>query len=312
MMSHGWTLKRSRRAGIGLVLLLAMLSACGHSAQRTATLSPTATATPTPTATATATPTAALVVPALCGTDGGSPVTASGAGPHDAIHSLRFEHLPDEWTLIPHPFPMDMWFQYPEVTVGSSVPLSIYPSIGTATQPGIICGMTVRIKDFQPLPGSVPNVYHWCVDQVYLDPGGFHPSTACPAFHAPAGEGGLTLPSSVVGTTVTANINGLKSDYSLDLDHPAQIPNDVNGQLRPYLGIGIVVPAAGTYTLEISLWQDSSRPTVTMPDVTETLLLNQALHEWGGQQCTTPDMQALLPPPTDPPTPLICPGPPPK
>ncbi len=46
-MSHGWALRQSRGAGTGLVLLLAMLSACGPSAQRTATLSPTATAMPT-------------------------------------------------------------------------------------------------------------------------------------------------------------------------------------------------------------------------------------------------------------------------
>jgi hypothetical protein len=303
-MSHGWALRRSRRAGIGLVLLLAMLSACGHSAQRTATLSPTATATPTPTAI----PTPALIAPALCGTDGGSPITALVVGPNDPTDAERFEHLPDEWTLTPHPFPAGT--KYPGVTVGSSVLLFVYPTIGTATQPGIICGMTVRIKSFQPLPGPVPNVYHECVDQVYLDPGGFHPSTACPAYRAPAGEGGLTLPSSAVGTIVTAPINGLKSDYSRDPDHPAQIPPAASGGPPVYLGIGISVPTAGTYTFEISLWQDSSRPTVTMPDVAETLLLNQALHEWGGQQCTTPDMQALLPAPTDPPAPLICPGPP--
>jgi len=78
------------------------------------------------------------------------------------------------------------------------------------------------------------------------------------------------------------------------------------------LSIYIVVPVAGTYTVSISLWQDRSGPTVTMSDVTDTLLFKQALHEWGGQACTTPDMQALLPPPTDLPAPLICPGPPPQ
>src|SRR5260370_19912046 len=47
MMSHGWALRQSRGAGTGLVCLRAMLSAGGRSAQRRATLSPTATAMPT-------------------------------------------------------------------------------------------------------------------------------------------------------------------------------------------------------------------------------------------------------------------------
>jgi hypothetical protein len=305
-MGGRWTSRTPRVFAVALAgALLMSLSACGNASTTAKVVSsPTAISTPT------ATPTPALIAPALCGTDGGSPVSVTGAGT-SGIYAADFEHLPDEWTLTPHSFPRDT--QYPAVTIGSGVLLYIYPSIGTATQPGIICGVTVRIKAFQALSGPVPNVYHECVDQVYLDPGGYHPSTACPAFPAPSGEAGLlTLPSSAVGSTVTAPMDGLRSDFSPDPNHPAQILNDMNGQLRPYLGIDIEVPVAGTYTFAISLRQNRTGPTVTMSDVTDMLLFKQALHERGGGPCTTPGMQAQLPPPTNPPTQLICPGPPPQ
>jgi hypothetical protein len=121
----------------------------------------------------------------------------------------------------------------------------------------------------------------------------------------------VTLASSSAGSAAIASVNAFLSSGA-DPNHPALIPNVADLRSRPYLGINIVVPVAGTYTLAISLWQDRSGPTVTVPDVTDVFLLKQVLHEWGGAACTTPDMQALLPPPTDPPTQLICPGPPPK
>jgi hypothetical protein len=198
------------------------------------------------------------------------------------------------------------------VTIGSSADIRVQVTVGAASQPGILCGVTVRITAFQALSAPVPNVYHECVDQVYLDPGGYHPSTACPAFPAPSGYAGvLALPSSAVGATVTAPMEGLHSDFSPDPSRPAQIPPDTSHSAN-YFMVGVTVPAAGTYTFAISLWQDQSGPTVSMPAVTDTVLFKQALHEWGGEQCTTPDMQALLPPPTDPPAQLICPGPPPQ
>jgi hypothetical protein len=302
---HGSVAGRTLRTAVMLLVSLLGVAACGNASSAGKVTSP-----PAATSTATATATPALVAPALCGTDGGSPITASGAGPHDVVHASRFMRLPDEWTLAPHPFPAGT--QYPEVTIGNGVFLPIYRSIGAATQPGIICGVTVRVMSFVPLSGPVPNVYHECVDEVYFDPGGFDRSTSCPATSAPTGEGYVALASASAGSVATASVNAFLLGSGADPNHPAQIPNDMNGRLLVYLAISVGVPMPGTYTLEIRLWQDRSGPTVTLPDETDTVLFKQALHEWGGQPCTALDMQAQLPPPTDPPTQLICPGPPPQ
>jgi hypothetical protein len=93
--------------------------------------------------------------------DGGSPVTVTGAGT-GGIYAADFEHLPDEWTLTPHP--LTTASQYPAVTIGSSAGVMVYVTVGAAAQPGIVCGVTVRVKAFQALSGPVPNVYHECVD----------------------------------------------------------------------------------------------------------------------------------------------------
>jgi hypothetical protein len=315
MSTQAWG--RRLCGGMLVVAIGLFAAACGATAPTagvtaTPTLTPVGRATPSATADspgATA-PTAIAESPGtLCGTSGGSPVTASNAGPNDVIHSLRFVQLPNDWPQAPHTLPTGT--QYPEITIGSNVELSIPVSIGAATQPGIICGVTVRIESFQPLAGPLPNVYHPCVGQWYLDPGGFNPTTACPSFFAPVGSGSVTLASSSAGSATTAGINGYQN-YVADPSQPARVSAYGTNQPPPYVGLGVTVPAAGTYTFAISLWQDLSGPGVHLPAITQTLVFNQALYEWSGSACTTPAMQSRLPPPTNPPTSLICPGPPPQ
>lgn len=72
--------------------------------------------------------------------------------------------------------------------------------------------------------------------------------------------------------------------------------------------LGISVPQAGSYTFSVQFWQDRNGPSIAAPNITETFALGHVQREWGGEQCTTTEMQAQLPAPTDPPTKVIWPG----
>jgi hypothetical protein len=178
-----------------------------------------------------------------------------------------------------------------------------------AQQIGYVCAVTVRVLTFQPLAGAIPNITLPCVDQYYFDPGGWRPSTACPAGPFPAGEANIVFASSSPGTTVTAPVTDPNPDVQQSA-HPGQLPNSAGSNYPAWITVGFQVPAAGTYTFSVRFWQSRSGPTIVAPEVTTTFALGQYLHEWGGQQCTVPTMQAQLPPPTNPPSHVICPGPP--
>ncbi|HEV2239288.1 MAG TPA: hypothetical protein VGR57_21710, partial [Ktedonobacterales bacterium] len=116
-----------------------------------------------------------------------------------------------------------------------------------------------------------------------------------------------TFTTTAVGATASS---AMISRYSNAL-RPAQVPPPP--EMAPpvtYMAVTIKVPQPGTYTFGFTFWQDSSGPTVSSVNAVEEFAGGQFLHEWGGGQCTSATMQAQLPPPTDPPTHLICPGPP--
>ena len=216
-----------------------------------------------------------------------------------------YTRLPDNFTLKPQLY-SSSWMTTASLAVSNGVALNVVLNGGSASQPGEVCAFTVTIQSFTPLPASVPNIYHWCVDQWYSDPGGVSATTACPAYQRPAGEGNVVFASSMPGAMATASV-GIVGDTGQS-SQPAQIPSA--DQARNVV-LGITVPAAGTYTFVVGLWQDQAGPSLTVPSLTQTFLAKQALHEWSGQACTQSSMQAQLPPPTNPPTQLVCPGPPP-
>lgn len=277
------------------------------SATATSTLAPTATTVPTPTLLPAGTST--------CGANGGTPLTVSRihftrAGSVDLFYYAR---LADDLALRPQSN-TDVARNAPGVAIKDNAIFDLEIPAPPASQPATICAVTVRVVSFQPLPAPATNVYHPCVGQSYADPGGWHPSTACPGQPLPAGSGNVTLPSTALGTSATSPIIGHPVNGQPS-NQPAIEPPPPAGPSTPGetdVVVGIKVPQAGTYTFAISLWQDRSGPSITMPDVTLQFLFGQALHEWSGGACTKPDMQSQLPPPTDPPTHLICPGPPPQ
>ncbi|HEX8032736.1 MAG TPA: zf-HC2 domain-containing protein [Ktedonobacterales bacterium] len=318
---RGPTRQLSVIGAVAAVLLIALFAGTIYAlhgrqgAQPTASATATSTVAPTATIAPTATPLPSGA--SACGESGGTPLSVS------KIHFARYgsadlyyyARLADDLALRPQ-ITSDVVSNAPGVALKDNAIFDLEIPAPPASQPGYICAATVRIVSFQPLPGQATNVYRPCVGQNYYDPGGWNPSTACPASPIPAGSGTVTLPTADVGTSATGAISGYTSNFQPS-NQPAVEPPPLNSDSShsPYptdVIVGIKVPQAGTYTFAIGLWQDRSGPSITMPDVTLQFLFGQALHEWSGEACTQADMQSQLPPPTNPPTRLICPGPPPQ
>lgn len=302
---------------LALVLLVALLAACDSQAHAG---TPAATSTATsylpmatqpasgggPSPTATTTPNGLSSPPAnplaVCTSNGGAALTVQQADLSPLVPTGA--RLPDNFPLKPVVYPPASSQQ--TVSLNASEQMMYSFSAPPAKQVGYICGVTMRIVSFQPIAAPIPNVTLPCVDQSYLDPGGWEPSSGCPGAAAPAGEASVRFSSSTQGATATsAMIDPLAKTLRPGQTPPAEGPND-----PPYMLVGIQVPAAGTYTFSVSFWQTRSGPTIAAPSITATFALGQYLHEWGGQQCTVSGMHSQLPPPTNPPSHVICPGPP--
>lgn len=288
-----------------LILALSLLAACGPqtnsgsaptttasgSAGDSATVTPSSTSTPPPTP------------PSVCTANGGAALTWQTESVNDLWPTGA--RLSDTLPLKPVVSPSLSARDAVNLNAAASFNFTFTPP--PAQQIGYVCGVTVQVLTFQPLPNAIPNVTLPCVDQYYLDPGGWEPSTACPASPLPAGRASVIFVSSSPGTTVTAPVT---NPWVHQSTQPGQIPSTAGSNYPAWITVGFQVPAAGTYTFSVRFWQSRSGPPIVAPDVTATFALGQYLHEWGGQQCTVPNMQAQLPPPTNPPSQVICPGPP--
>jgi hypothetical protein len=309
----GWSsARRTQPMVVTVAMLAALLAGCGTSSRAKAD-APTPTATSLPTATATATP--ALVAPSVCSENGGAQLSVTKEYLHNGYGPGEPEgtRLPDDLTLRPQIVATSLDMGHLSLRDNTLAFFDFsQPSSG---QTGYICGVTLRIESFQPLPEAVPNVTATCADQWYEVPGGWLPSTACAAAPLPAGAGSATFTSSLAGTMATASVTAPTLPPS-DSMRPGQEPSSLDalggcgptGHCSTLMSVGIKVPQAGTYTFSVRFWQDRAGPSVAAPDITETFALGQMQREWGGEQCKAADMQAQLPPPTDPPTRVICPG----
>src|SRR5258708_39603412 len=112
-------------------------------------------------------------------------------------------------------------------------------SVTRAQQIGYVCGVTVQFLPFHPLPSAIPNVTLPCVAQSYLDPGGWEPSTACPASPLPGGRANVVFASSSPGTTVTAPVTNPWVQQSA---HPGQIPSTAGSNYPAWITVGFQVP----------------------------------------------------------------------
>lgn len=296
------------RAALLALLVVLTLAGCepgtgggsgpAHAQADSTSPAPSPTLGPQTTETATAAPPADPRT--FCPASGGARLTIASVVPNPAAR--EGVRLPDDLA------------QKPQVSTPSLATGQISLDNGTvrgyafdtppAGQAGIVCGVTVRIVSYQPLSGPVPNVTLPCVDQTYLDPGGWEPSTACPGLASPAGAGAVHLSSAATGTAAVATI----WDPRTAPLQPGQIPSREGANAWQVLMLGITVPLAGTYTFGVGFWQDQSGPSIASPTISETFTLGQYAHEWGGDQCTTAAMQSQLPPPGNPPLAVICPG----
>ena len=253
----------------------------------------TATAGPTTTAAGTAT----LPAGSLC--------TASNPGPALTFKgppTIAFVYdtlLPD--TLPQTPLTKDQAQPGQNVTTGNSILLGVQVNLPPAGQAITVCEMTLRLVSFTPLPGPVLNVEDTC-SGVYLNPGGPQ-GAGCGGGFPSDGTADFTFSSTQEGTTVVVPIVG-------DNNKPAQVTADSQGVGNISANVKLTTP--GTYAFSVGLWQDTSGPQYDDQTVDEMILLNDITHYWGSVPCTTPQMQALLPPPTNPPGEFICPGGPPQ
>jgi hypothetical protein len=291
---------------IVLILALSLLAACGS--QTTSGSAPTTTVTSgsvgdAATVTPSSTPTTPPAPPSVCTSNGGAVLTE----PTEDINDLTptGARLPDNLPLKPVVWP-SLGAQ-DDVNLKATASLNFTFTSPPAQRIGYVCGVTVRVLTFQPLAGAIPNITLPCVDQYYLDPGGWVPTTACPAGPLSAGTANVVFSSSSPGTIVTAPVT---NPWVQQTTRPGQIPSTAGSNYPAWITVFFQVPAAGTYTFSVSFWQSRTGPTIVAPDVTATFARGQYLHEWGGQQCTAPNMQSQLPPPTNPPSHVICPGPP--
>lgn len=212
----------------------------------------------------------------------------------------------------------DSWQQLPSDLPLKPLPTSAAKDVGTlalnaitvevdlaspaASAPSYVCAITVRLVSYRPLAAPIPNITRNCSDHPYLDPGGADYVGACGFVTAPPATATTAFTQSAPGTTITVPIQSSAA--------PGQFAN------FPPLGAGgskiwltLRVAVSGRYTFVVGLWQDNSGPTLTAT-VNETFVVD-AQHEWTGLSCKDPKMQAQLPLPTNPPTPLLCPGAPP-
>lgn len=246
------------------------------------------------------TATTPLLLDVTPGTDALSACTGSGGTPLDILQ-IQVGTF-DSWQELPEDLPLRP--ETPSVAkvlaniALNAVTVDIALSTPRATAPGYLCAVTARIIAYRPLATPISNVTRSCSDHAYLDPGGPDYGGDCGVLVGPPASAGLVLPSSQPGTAVSVPVK------SATPGRAAMFPS-LDGR-APGIGIELKVPASGTYVFVIGLWQDSSGPIQTVV-VSEQFDLG-ATHEWSGQACAQPDMQGQLPPPTNPPTLLFCPG----
>jgi hypothetical protein len=266
--------------------------------------SPTAqTATPTaivPTATPTASRPTATPTPAgdPCAAHSGPAITYQGAPRVPLVYDRL---LPDNLPL--QPLPPDQVQVGDQVIRGDTIGLTVQVNAPAASQTLTICKMTLKLVAFTPIaPDPGPNVLNAC-DGPYLNPGGPQ-GGGCGGGYDTSGVARFTIGSPQVGASMVAAVTGNNNG-------PGQVSGaNYDGGVIQAL-IHVTVP--GIYTFSVGLWRNNtSGPTFNSQTVSQAVLVGHLSHYWGGTPCTAPDMQALLPPPTNPPGQFFCPGAPPQ
>src|SRR5258707_7673603 len=145
-----------------LILALALLAACGS--QTNSGSAPTTTATSASTGdSATITPSSTPSSPptslAVCTSNGGAALTAPTVGVNDLQPTGA--RLPDTLPLKPVVSPS--LSSQDAVNLSATASLNFTFTVPPAQQIRYVCGVTVQVLTFQPLPSAIPNVTLPCV-----------------------------------------------------------------------------------------------------------------------------------------------------
>lgn len=298
-----WSIVRSRLMRVTLALVMTgVLSACAGNpgvADKpavTATVTPFPTSAPAPTATPIADPMA------VCTSAPGSRVSVQGA--HVGALDGGWQALPSTLALKPQPGALSIDHQQNATLALKGVTLWVGlngPANGDA---GNVCAVTVTIVSYQPLSAPIHNVTRTCSDLPWANPGSVETGGGCGAAVEANGRADLVFASTAVGASASSAFHDVNNPQSTQ---PVQIP--ASGSQQASVWIHVRVPASGTYVFRVGIWQDRAGPAV-FTTLTATFVVD-ALHEWSGQACAAPAMQAQMPPPSNPPALFICPGDPP-
>src|SRR5262249_27608976 len=138
-------------------------------------------------------------------------------------------------------------------------------------------------------------------DLPWDNPGGVETGADCGAIGGINGVAQVAFTSPAAGTSAASAFHDVRDTQSTG---PVQV---LPGASQPASVIAHVeVPASGTYTFSVGIWQDRLGPTV-FTSIKATFVVD-ALREWSGRACADPAMQAQMPAPTNPPSIFICPG----
>lgn len=297
-MRGSTTLDRWLGGGVALVVLIALVViGCEQGPTRVGVgASPTAPVAAAGTVPALANLTPGPAVARACQRSGGAPLHL---GPVQVGTYDSWQALPGDLPLSPQTIAVAKPLANIALrTITVAIPV-LAAAPGTI---GDICAVSARITAYASLAAPIPNVTRACSDHPYLDPGGADYGGDCGPGPGPAATAAIAFSATAPGTTISEPVTNAAA-----VGMPAVFPPVGNGTSAVWIALS--VPVSGTYTVTIGLWQSLVGPSLRLA-VTDQWDVDAA-HEWSGQACTLPTMQAHLPPPANPPLSLLCPGAPP-
>ncbi len=302
-----WSNGRSRLVQVALMLVVATLfSACanglGVAGKPAATITPLANATASPTLDSAPTATPVADPMAVCTGTPGARVSIQWT--HIGALDGGWQALPSNLALKPQPGALSVDHQQNATLALKGVTLWMGLNGSAGGGAGYVCAVSVKIVSYKPLSAPIPNVTRTCSDLPWLNPGGVETGADCGAGGRVIGRADLTFTSNAAGASASSAFHDVNNPQSTE---PLQAP--ASGSQQASVWVHIKVPASGTYVFRVGIWQDRSGP-VVFTTLTATFVVD-ALHEWSGQACVAPAMQAQMPPPSNPPSIFICPGDPP-
>jgi hypothetical protein len=308
MSGGGWGGVGTRhKLVVAALAVFCLLSGCasgqGIAGKPTATISPFATLTPAPTVPPVPTATPVADPMSVCTNTPGARISVIGT--HVGAFDGGWQALPSTLAFTPQPAALSVDNQQNATLALKGVTLYIGLAAPASGGPGYVCAITVKIVSYHPLAAPIPNVTRTCSDHPWANPGGVEGGGDCGAIGLVNGRADMAFAATTAGVSMSSAFH----DVSYLQSTEPVVVSPSGSQVGASVWAHVEVPASGTYTLSLGIWQDRSGPTVFT--TLQATFVADALHEWSGQACAAPAMQSQMPPPTNPPSSFICPGGPP-